>query len=181
MPASKLWHSCERQVELRSGKTCFVEAGEGFPLVLVHGLMAYSFNWRKNIPALAQHFRVLALDLAGCGHSGVLRQGTYGVEAWSRQLEEFLDALGLSTVHLLATSAGGAVALDFASRCGDRVGKLALVSPVNPFSRRVVKLSKAYARTGLPAFLLNPLVARAPQLLPWVLRHRLYSDPARIT
>src|ERR1019366_4864660 len=137
-------------VELPTGKTCFVEAGQGFPLVLIHGLMSYSFNWRKNIPALAQHFRVLALDLVGCGHSGVLRKGTYGVETWSRQVEEFLDALGLSTVHLLASSAGAAVALDFASRCGDRVGKLALVSPVNPFSRRVVYLSKIYARTELP-------------------------------
>ena len=181
MPASKLWPSFERQVELPSAKTSFVEAGEGYPLVLIHGLMAYSFGWRKNIAALARHFRVLALDLAGCGHSGVLRQGTYGVEAWSRQVEEFLDALGLGTVHLLAASAGGAVALDFASRYGDRVGKLALVAPVNPFSRRVVFQSIVYSGIGLPALLLNPLVTRAPRLLPWVFRHRLYFDPARIT
>jgi 4,5:9,10-diseco-3-hydroxy-5,9,17-trioxoandrosta-1(10),2-diene-4-oate hydrolase len=180
-PPSPPWHGFERQIELPSGKTCFAEAGEGFPLVLLHGLMANSFSWRKNIPALARHFRVLALDSAGSGHSGVLSHGVYGVEAWSRQVEEFLDLLGLSAVHLLAASAGGAVALDFAARCGDRVARLALVSPVNPFSRRIVRLAKVYAWTGLPDFLLSPLVARAPRLLPWIFRHRFYSNPARIT
>ena len=173
--------SFERQVELSCGQTRYVDFGRGFPLILVHGLMSYSFCWRKNIPVLGQYYRVLALDLLGCGHSGVLTRGTYGIEAWSRQLEEFLDALGLNSVYILATSAGGAVAVDFMSRCGHLVEKLALVSPVNPFSRRAVLLAKAYAWTGLPTFLMNFLLDRAPHLLPWLLRHRYYFDPARIT
>lgn len=179
--AQPLWPSPASDIELPSGLTSFVEAGQGFPLVLVHGLLAYSFSWRKNIPDLAQHFRVFALDLAGCGHSGTLKQGTYGVEAWSRQLEEFLDTMGLRTVHLLGTSAGGAVALDFAARCPDRVEKLVLAAPVNPFSRRVVFLAGFYASIGLPSALLNPLVKQAPKILPWLFRHRFYSDPDRIT
>ena len=175
------WRSFASVVNLPSAKTSFVEAGRGFPLVLVHGLLAHSFSWRKNIPDLAEHFRVFALDLAGCGHSGTLRQGTYSVEAWSRQLEEFLDHLGLRSVYLLGTSAGGAVALDFAARCTGRVEKLALVAPVNPFSSRVVFLAGLYATTGLPIALMNRLVKEAPKLLPWLFRHRFYCNPARIT
>lgn len=181
MAVGKLWAASEREIQLPFCKTAFVEAGQGFPVVLVHGLMAYSFAWRKNIPALAEHFRVLALDLAGCGRSGSISQGKYGVEAWSRQLEEVLDALELGTVHLLANSAGGAVAIDLATRCPTRVRKIALVSPVNPFSQRVMLQRKIYGCTGLPNFFMNPLVAKAPRILPWLFRHRLYSDPSRIT
>ena len=149
--------------------------------MLVHGLLSWSFCWRKNIPALAETYRVLALDLGGCGRSGALRQASYGIDAWSRQLEEFLDALELNKVHILASSTGGAVALDIASRCGSRVEKLALVSPVNPLSRRVIFLQQAYVATGMPLPVLRWLLGKAPVLVPWLFRRRFYSDPARIT
>jgi len=169
------------QIDLPSGKTSFVEAGQGFPLVLVHGLLGYSFSWRKNIPALAREFRVLAPDLAGCGHSVFLRDGAHCVERWSKQLEEFLDALGVGQAHLVATSAGAAVAVDFAARRPERVAKMVLDAPVNPFSRRVVFLKRAYAASGMPVPLMNALVRWTPHLLPWIFRHRFYHDPSRIT
>src|SRR3990170_6617139 len=111
-----LWPSYLQHVELPCARTAFVDSGgQRFPLILVHGLMGYSFSWRKNIPALQQHFRVLSVDLAGCGHSGALKRGRYGVEGWSRQLEEFLDAMSIAKAHLVGTSAGGAVTLAFAA------------------------------------------------------------------
>lgn len=171
----------EHEVELRSARTRFREAGQGFPLVLIHGLMGYSFSWRKNIAALAQHFRVLALDLAGCGRSGELRAGRYGVSFWSQQVEEFLEALQLPCVHLAGTSAGGAVAVDLASRCPNRVARMVLVAPVNPFSRRVVFLSRIFRSSPLPAPVLRALLRRAPQWAPGLFRHRYYADPARLT
>ena len=179
--AQPLWPSCERQLELASARTCYVEAGRGFPMILVHGLLGYSFSWRKNIAALAKQHRVLALDLAGCGHSGPLKTGEYGVDTWSRQLEEFLNAMEISKAHLVATSAGGAVALDFAARCGERVERMALAAPVTPFSRRAVFLARLYTATGMPGPVMRALFESFPRLLPWLFRHRYYSDPARIT
>src|SRR5258708_37664756 len=125
----------ERRVKLPSCETFFLESGQGRPLVLLHGLMAYSFCWRKNIPALADHFRVFALDFAGCGSSGPLLEAEYGVERWSHQLEEFLDFLGIEKANLAASSAGGAIALDFASRRPNRVEAMMLIAPVTPYSR----------------------------------------------
>jgi pimeloyl-ACP methyl ester carboxylesterase len=171
----------EHELDLPCGITCYLEAGRGFPVVLLHGLLGYSFAWRKNIGALAEHFRVLAPDLGGCGHSAPLRDGAHGVEQWSRQLEEFLDALDILRAHVLGTSAGGAVALDFAARRPERVERLVLVAPVNPFSRRVVFLARAYAATGMPTPVMNALCERAPRLYPWLFRHRYYFDPGRIT
>ena len=143
--------------------------------------MAYSFSWRKNIPALAEHFHVFALDLAGCGFSGPLLDGQYGVERWSQQLEEFLDVLGLDKVFLVATSAGGAVALDFASRCPDRIESMILVAPVTAYSRRVMFLARMYYASGMPSPLLRALLRMTPTLVPWLMRHRYYSDPIRVT
>lgn len=180
-PAPFAWPSCQRYVELPSGKTHFVEAGQGFPLVLVHGLLGYSFAWRKNIPALAERFRVLALDLAGCGYSEGLRKGSSGIEAWSRQVAEFLDALDLPQVHLLGLSAGGAVAVDWVSRHPDRVARLVLAAPVNPFSRRVLWLSRGYRWSGLPPAVLDLLRRNAPRFYPWLFRRRFYADPSRLT
>ena len=179
--AGLLWHSGERKMRLRSAETCFVEAGSGFPVVLLHGLIGYSFNWRKNIAALAERFRVLAPDLAGCGRSGPLREGRYGVARWSGQLEEFLDALGIRKAHLVGTSAGGAVALEFAARCPERVERMVLAAPVTPFSRRVVRLTRLYRWSGMPMPALKALVQAAPHLLPWLFRRRYYYDPSRIS
>ena len=122
---------------------------------MIHGLMGYSFSWRKNIPELQNHFRTIALDLAGCGHSGGLKQGTYSVEAWSRQIEEFLDANGIAQAFIVATSAGGAVALDFAARCPDRVRCMVLAAPATPFSRRVTTLARLYSLSGMPTLRLR--------------------------
>jgi len=47
----------------------YLSAGSGPPLLLVHGLLGYSFSWRFTIPALAQHATVYAIDLLGTGFS----------------------------------------------------------------------------------------------------------------
>src|ERR1700751_1084381 len=43
----------------------YLKAGSGPPLILLHGLMGYSFSWRFNLPALDQHSTVYAVDLRG--------------------------------------------------------------------------------------------------------------------
>jgi len=59
----------ERFAPLDDGRVRFIQAGSGSPLVLLHGLLGYSFSWRLNLAALAQHRRVLALDQLGVGFS----------------------------------------------------------------------------------------------------------------
>ena len=59
----------ERFAELDGGRVRFLHAGSGLPLVLLHGLLGYSFSWRFNLAALAEHRRILALDQLGVGFS----------------------------------------------------------------------------------------------------------------
>mgnify|MGYP003946249201 CR=1 FL=1 len=47
----------------------YLRAGLGPPLILLHGLLGYSFSWRYTIPALAEQATVYAVDMLGVGFS----------------------------------------------------------------------------------------------------------------
>jgi len=111
-------------------KTNYLEAGEGPPVVLVHGsgpgVTAYA-NWRVVLPALADHFRVIAPDMAGFGFSERPAGIEYGLRLWVDQTLGLMDNLGLEKVHLVGNSFGGSIALRLAAEHPDRVGKLVLM------------------------------------------------------
>jgi pimeloyl-ACP methyl ester carboxylesterase len=117
------------------------------PLVLIHGLLGYSFSWRHNLEVLAQEREVYAVDLLGIGYSDRPRPAParatgavdFGLHATAGRMLEWLEALGLRNVDLLGTSHGGAVALMMAALerehgSGTAVGRLVLAAPANPWS-----------------------------------------------
>lgn len=53
--------------------------GDGPPLLLVHGLMTTSYSWRYNLAGLAAKFRVITVDLPGCGQSSGPADRPYGI------------------------------------------------------------------------------------------------------
>ena len=160
----------------------YFEAGSGRPLVLLHGLMGYSFSWRFNIPVLSQHAKVYAVDQLGTGFSDRPVQLDCRLRAVSDRVLKFLRALGITSFDLLGTSHGGAVAMMAAALCQDtpdlKINRLILVAPVNPWS--------AHGRSLAP-FLGSPfgsaLFLRAVKHMRWAYPQwlaRLYGDPKRI-
>jgi pimeloyl-ACP methyl ester carboxylesterase len=159
-------------------------------LVLIHGLLGYSFSWRHNLEALSQEREVYAVDLLGIGYSDRPRPGTVdlGLHATAGRLLEWLDALGLRNVDLLGTSHGGAVAMMMAALerengSGAAVRRLMLAAPANPWSHlgamRIAFLSSSFGRwmTGLsPVRLKRGLRAARSVAL-----SRMYGDPKKIT
>src|SRR5271169_5253041 len=117
----------------------YLRAGSGPPLILLHGLLGYSFSWRYTLPALAPYATVYAPDLLGAGFSDRPRGIDHSVRATAMRVLKFVENLGLSSFDLLGTSRGGIVATAVAAQCVDagspRVRKLVLVCPVNPYSR----------------------------------------------
>ncbi|MCQ4079124.1 alpha/beta fold hydrolase [Streptomyces sp. RB6PN25] len=118
-------------------RTNYLQAGSGAPVVLVHGsgpgVTAYA-NWRLTMPALAQHFRVIAPDMVGFGYTERPADVTYDLSTWINQLVGFLDAMDLPRVSLVGNSFGGAIALRVAARYPDRVERLVLMGSVGvPF------------------------------------------------
>ncbi len=115
-------------VDLDGEQIHFVEAGSGEPLVLIHGFMAWSFTWRHNLEALAQHARVMALDLRGFGLSAKNGGRPHSLSDQVEVLRAFLDARGVVRAVLCGHSMGGEVAFRFALQYPDRVKALILVS-----------------------------------------------------
>ena len=117
--------------------TNYLEAGDGEPVVLIHGsgpgVSAYA-NWRLTIPTLATRLRVLAPDMVGFGFTQRPASMDYNLKTWSDQLVGFLDALVIERASLVGNSFGGAIALQVASQHPERVNRLTLMGAVGvPF------------------------------------------------
>ncbi len=155
----------------------YLTAGSGPPLLLIHGLMGYSFSWRFNLPALGQHATVYAVDLLGMGFSERCDVDC-SVRGIAEYLARFLDDLKIKEFDLLGTSHGGAVAILLASLDARRVRRMVLSAPANPWSPYGRWLAPVLGH--FPGRLAVPVLARSPAFLRYQLQ-RMYSDPRRIT
>jgi 2-hydroxy-6-oxo-octa-2,4-dienoate hydrolase len=118
-------------------KTNYLEAGQGPPIVLVHGsgpgVTAYA-NWRLVIPALAEQFHVIAPDMVGFGFTDRPDDVQFGVQTWADQLVGLMDTLDIGKAHLVGNSFGGAIALRVAAQHPDRVDRMVLMGSMGvPF------------------------------------------------
>ncbi len=95
----------------------YLKAGSGPPLILIHGLMGYSFSWRFTMPALAPHATVYAIDNLGAGLSTAREGMDCTVGATAKRVLQFADAVGIQHFDLLGTSHGGGVAIMVAAVC----------------------------------------------------------------
>jgi pimeloyl-ACP methyl ester carboxylesterase len=104
----------------------YLEAGEGPPVVLLHGvgLDAAAISWKHAIPALADDHRVIAPDLPGHGESDK-PSVRYTTEYYIDVLDEFVAALDLDRPRMAGISMGGGIALGYALE--NEVERLALV------------------------------------------------------
>lgn len=111
-------------------KTRFIVAGQGRPVVLVHGGGPGSsgeYGWWRNIPVLAQHFQVFALDRIGFGLTDT-PQDELGDPVLARHLADFIDAVCLKEVYMIGNSMGAYGVARYALDFPDRVKKMVLVA-----------------------------------------------------
>jgi pimeloyl-ACP methyl ester carboxylesterase len=116
-------------VETRLGPLSTVEAGEGQPIVLLHGLGATKASFLPTIAALAPRHRVIAVDLPGFGDSAKPFPASYDAPFFSSWVESLLDELEIERAHVLGHSMGGRVAIEFGLRNPDRTQGLVLMTP----------------------------------------------------
>lgn len=168
----------ERFLDLDGSRMRYLHAGSGPPVVLVHGLMGYSFSWRNTIPALAERFEIFAIDALGAGYSDRPPALNCTLKASAQRLLHFMDGVSSDPFVVLGTSHGGAVAMMAAASRLERVRHLILVAPANPWAPR---------GRNLAPFLSHPLVAPLFVQLASHFRsirryyfRRLWGDPRRI-
>jgi pimeloyl-ACP methyl ester carboxylesterase len=132
------------------GRIRVLEAGEGRPVVLVHGVTLSAEIWHKQLSALSDRFRLIALDQRGHGQS---QPGTDrpSLPRLARDLAQLLETLDLTDVVLVGHSLGGMVSLGLAAYhpdvMGSRVSSLLLVStsggPLTPLPPAVMRQALA--------------------------------------
>jgi pimeloyl-ACP methyl ester carboxylesterase len=99
--------------------------GQGEPLIILHGLLGSSDNWRAMSKRLAQHFAVYSLDLRNHGQSPHASEMNYTV--MGEDLREFIEEHTLARTFLLGHSLGGKIAMQFATTYPGEVEKLIVV------------------------------------------------------
>ena len=168
----------EHYLEVNGSVVRYERAGKGAPLLLLHGLVGSSRNWRQNIASFSQHSAVYALDLPNMGGSGRVHGLDASLEATADRLAAIMDALGLETADLAAHSHGGAVALMFAARYPERTQRMILFAPANPFCNLGDRLLKFYSTRAGQWF------ARMIPFMPghWkaIALERMYGDRRRV-
>ena len=172
---SELTHdSTSRTLETAKGTLHYHEAGEGPPLLLLHGSgpgVSGWANFRDNLPAFAAHFRTLVLDMPGFGKSYSC-EGSPMLAAAPAVLD-FLDGLALDSTPIVGNSMGGNVAARVAANHPDRVSRLVTIGGVgfslfNPTPTEGIKL--------LVQFVEDPTRDR---LMAWM--ESMVYDPAILT
>jgi pimeloyl-ACP methyl ester carboxylesterase len=157
-------------VELPGLRMHVAEAGAGEPLVLLHGFPQHWWGWRKVLPALAAHHRVVAPDLRGAGWTDAPPRG-YTEDQLVADVVALLDALGLDRVGLAGLDIGGILGFRVCLARPERVSRFVCLGAPHPYPvfsagvlRELWRMWPSFA-TALPV--LGPsLLSRGQQRIP---------------
>jgi pimeloyl-ACP methyl ester carboxylesterase len=118
------------RVRTPAGRVSILSAGAGPDVLLcLHGLGGTKASFLPTVAALADRYRVVAMDFPGFGDSDKPIGAPYDSEWFARSAFDTLDALGVDSAHVVGNSMGGRVAIEAGLLDRSRVRSLALLSP----------------------------------------------------
>ncbi len=155
-----------------------LKAGTGPQLILLHGLLGTASTWEFAIPSLAEQSTIYAVDALGIGESERVPGIDARLEAQADRVVEFMDHSEIRSADFLATSHGGAVALQLAAKYPSRVRSLMLHAPANPFSHLGDPLINFYL-SGLGTWFAHRITS-LPEPMQALALGRMYGDPTKL-
>lgn len=168
------YESTQRELVTDQGVLRYHEAGEGPPLLLLHGSGPGVTGWRNyrgNLGVFAEHFRTLVLEFPGFGVSDPTDQ--HPMVAAPAAVLRFLDGLGLQQVDVIGNSMGGIVATQVAAAHPDRIRRLVTIGGIG---RNIFSPGPGEGIKLLVEFTEEPTRER---LVQWL--HSMVYDPAVVT
>ena len=147
-------------------------------MLLIHGLVGSSENWRNNIAALAQNASVYAIDLVNNGKSQRIHGLDVSLRATANRIIAIMDALGLAAADIVAHSHGVSVALMLAALYPARVRRLILFAPANPYSRSSDRMVRVYSSPF--GIVLGRLIPYFPAPVQRLALGEVYGSPDRV-
>ncbi len=178
MTAMEEARETEEFVPVQKARMRCLIAGDGPPLLLLHGLLGTADAWGLATQRLAAHSTVYAPDALGIGGSDRVPKLDVSLAATAGRLVELMDARGIGQADIVGTSHGGSVALMLASLHPERVRSLVLHAPANPFSDLADPLIRFY-RTALGRWFAGR-VPTVPASVQSLALGRMYGDATRV-
>ncbi|MGO4209328.1 alpha/beta fold hydrolase [Terriglobus sp. 2YAB30_2] len=164
------------QTEVSPGCTMrYLEAGAGYPVVLLHGLLGAADVWRRNLPALAREYRVIAVDQLTCERHGWINEQDADIATSAERLLHLFNNLGIERGHLIGHSYGGSVAVVFAAKYPERVASLILLAPPTAAATSLLPIIHFWS-TALGRWF-GHRVIDLPRRLQELALLRMYGDP----
>jgi len=110
-------------------RIAYIDEGQGSEtIIFIHGLGSYLPAWKQNIEVLKNHFRCIAIDLPGYGHSS--KEPHSGMMSfYASAVIDFMDQLGIENAVLAGHSMGGQISMVAAMMYPERVSRLILAAP----------------------------------------------------
>ena len=135
----------------KAGGIAWREAGQGPPVLLIHGVGLNADAWEPQIVILSARRRVIAIDMPGHGNSDLLPDGA-GLGDFVAAIAGFIDALGLSPIPVIGHSMGALIALGLALDYPDKVAAVVALNAVycrDPVARSAVEVRAAQLTGGV--------------------------------
>ena len=161
-----------RFVEVGGLRFHVAEAGEGDPVVLLHGWPQNWWEWRRLIPLLADRYRLICPDTRGSGWSDAPESG-YDKDTMARDILGLMDALELDRVRMVGHDVGGYLGFLICLRAPERVVRYVSLNTGHPFGRPTLAALGTFWR-----FWYWP-VNGAPIVGPSLIRHAFFSRALR--
>ncbi len=140
------WRGQARELEFHGHQLRYWDAGQGEPLLLIHGFPSGSWDWHYLWRPLAERYRVIACDMLGFGFSAKPQGHAYSLLEQADIQEHLLHTLGESRYHILAHDYGDSVAQELLARDMEgerRIGSLCFLNGgLFPETHRPVLLQK---------------------------------------
>lgn len=121
----------------------YLDAGEGEPLLLLHGYTGASTDWAFCFDELASQYRLIIPDLRGHGRS-TNPSGEYRQRQAARDVQALLDHLGIGSFQGIGASGGGNILLHRAPQQLERVEAMVLMSAVSYYPEQARKIMRSY-------------------------------------
>ncbi|MFD4179826.1 alpha/beta fold hydrolase [Rhodococcus sp. NPDC058514] len=163
-----------REIATDAGVLRYHEAGDGPPLLLLHGSGPGVTGWRNfrgNLGVFAEHFRCLVLEFPGFGVSDDF--GGHPMVTALDSVVRFVDALGLDSVDIIGNSMGGGVGINYAISHPDKVRRLVTIGGIG---KNIFSPGPGEGIKLLQEFTEEPTRER---LIQWL--HSMVYDPALVT
>jgi pimeloyl-ACP methyl ester carboxylesterase len=150
-------------VEANGVHTYYEVVGQGDPLLLLHGGFGSNAPWASQVPAFAQHYRVVAPERRAHGHTPDI-EGPITYEDMTTDTVSFIETMGLGPVYILGWSDGGMIGTLLAARRPDLV-------------RKLIVYGAGYSSEGYPPNAIESIIER-PADDPEMAMFRLLYDAA---